>query len=40
MANWTWELRSRDGGMNGLEFALALTAGGFSRVFVYAAPAD
>ena len=39
MANWTWELRSRDGGMNGLEFALALTAGGFSRVLVHAAPA-
>jgi hypothetical protein len=39
MPNWTWELRSRDGGMNGLEFALALTAGGFSRVLVHAAPA-
>jgi hypothetical protein len=39
VANWTWELRSRDGGMNGLEFALALTAGGFSRVLVHAAPA-
>jgi hypothetical protein len=40
VANWTWELRSRDGGMNGLEFALALTAGGFSRVLVHAAPAQ
>jgi hypothetical protein len=38
--NWTWELRSRDGGMNGLEFALALTAGDFSRVLVHAAPAQ
>ena len=37
--NWTWELRSRDGGMNGLEFARATTAGGFSRVLVHAAPA-
>ncbi|MGY1772329.1 DUF7712 family protein [Blastococcus sp. SYSU D00813] len=36
--NWTWDLRSRDGGMNGLEFARALTAGGFSRVLVHAAP--
>jgi len=39
VANWTWELRSRGGGMNGLEFALALTAGGCSRVLVHAAPA-
>ncbi|RFU22636.1 DUF7712 family protein [Geodermatophilus marinus] len=37
--NWTWDLRSRDGGMNGLEHARALTAGGFSRVLVHAAPA-
>jgi len=29
MANWTWSLRSRDGGMNGLEFARATTASGF-----------
>ena len=36
--NWTWELRSRDGGMNGLEFARATTASGFSRVLVHAAP--
>ncbi|MGY1663198.1 hypothetical protein ACI78Q_18400 [Geodermatophilus sp. SYSU D00705] len=37
--NWTWNLRSRDGGMNGLEFARATTAGGFPRVLVHAAPA-
>ena len=37
--NWTWHLRSRDGGMNGLEFARATTASGFSRVLVHAAPA-
>ncbi|MGR6963703.1 DUF7712 family protein [Geodermatophilus sp. URMC 61] len=37
--NWTWELRSRDGGMNGLEFARCTTASGFSRVLVHAAPA-
>ena len=37
--NWTWELRSRDGGMNGLEFARATTASGFPRVLVHAAPA-
>jgi hypothetical protein len=36
--NWTWDLRSRDGGMNGLDFARATTAGGFSRVLVHAAP--
>ena len=36
--NWTWELRSRDGGMNGLEFARCTTASGFSRVLVHAAP--
>jgi hypothetical protein len=37
--NWSWDVRSRDGGMNGLEFARALTAGGFRRVLVHAAPA-
>jgi hypothetical protein len=37
--NWTWEVRSRDGGMNGLEFARCTTAGGFGRVLVHAAPA-
>jgi hypothetical protein len=39
VVNWTWEIRSRDGGMNGLEFARCLTAGGFGRVLVHAAPA-
>lgn len=37
--NWTWTVRSRDGGMNGLEFCRALTAGGLSRVLLHAAPA-
>ena len=37
--NWTWDVRSGDGGMNGLEFARATTAGGFDRVLVHAAPA-
>jgi hypothetical protein len=37
--NWTWSIRSRDGAMNGLEFALCTTAGGFSQVLVHAAPA-
>ena len=37
--NWTWNLRARDGGMNGLEFSRCTTAGGFSRVLVHAAPA-
>jgi hypothetical protein len=37
--NWTWDVRSRDGGMNGLEFSRCTTAGGFSRVLVHAAPA-
>ena len=36
---WTWNLRTRDGGMNGLEFARCTTAGGFTRVLVHAAPA-
>ncbi|HVB01123.1 MAG TPA: hypothetical protein VNE42_07665 [Acidimicrobiales bacterium] len=39
MANWTWNLRSRDGGMNGLEFARATTASGFHKVLIHAAPA-
>jgi hypothetical protein len=34
-----WQIRSRDGAMNGLEFARCTTAGGFERVFVHAAPA-
>jgi hypothetical protein len=38
--NWTWNLRSRDGGMNGLEFARCTTAGGFTRVLIHAAPAQ
>ncbi len=37
--NWTWNIRSNDGGMNGLEFARATTASGFERVLVHAAPA-
>jgi hypothetical protein len=37
--NWTWTIRSADGGMNGLEFTRATTAGGFSRALVHAAPA-
>ncbi len=36
--NWTWNLRSGDGGMNGLEFARCLTAGDLRRVLVHAAP--
>ena len=37
--NWTWSIRRNDGGMNGLEFARSLTAGGRDRVLVHAAPA-
>lgn len=37
--NWVWEVRSRDGAMNGLEFARCTTGGGFTRVLVHAAPA-
>lgn len=36
--NWTWSLRSNDGGMNGLEFCLAYTSGGHQRALVHAAP--
>src|SRR5262249_31712509 len=36
--NWTWNVRSNDGAMNGLEFARCTTAGGFSRVLIHAAP--
>jgi hypothetical protein len=32
-------IRTRDGGMNGLEFARATTAGGFNQVLIHAAPA-
>jgi hypothetical protein len=38
--NWTWSIRSRDGAMNGLEFARCTTAGGLHRVLVHAAPAQ
>lgn len=38
--NWTWSLRSGDGGMNGLDFARCTTQGGLTRVLVHAAPAD
>jgi len=37
--NWTWNIRSRDGAMNGLEFARCTTAGGFGQVLIHAAPA-
>ncbi len=37
--NWTWNIRSNDGAMNGLEFARCTTAGGFTRVLIHAAPA-
>jgi hypothetical protein len=36
--SWTWNVRSNDGAMNGLEFARCTTAGGFGRVLVHAAP--
>ncbi len=36
--NWTWNVRSNDGAMNGLEFGRCTTAGGFSRVLIHAAP--
>lgn len=38
--NWLWQIRSRDGAMNGLEFARCTTAGDFTRVLVHAAPAQ
>ena len=38
--NWTWSIRSGDGGMNGLEFCRSTTAGGLSRVLVHAAPSN
>jgi hypothetical protein len=38
--NWTWNIRSNDGAMNGLEFARCTTAGGFDHVLVHAAPAN
>lgn len=36
--NWTWTVRSRDGGADGLEFARAVTAGCWERVLIHAAP--
>jgi len=38
--NWMWTIRSNDGGMNGLEFARATTAGDLRRILVHAAPAQ
>lgn len=37
--NWTWNLRTNDGAMNGLEFARCTTAGDLRRVLVHACPA-
>lgn len=36
--NWTWNIRSNDGAMNGLEFARCTTAGDFRRALIHAAP--
>jgi hypothetical protein len=36
--NWYWSIRSSDGGMNGLEFCRALTAGDLRHVLLHAAP--
>src|ERR1700722_607975 len=36
--NWTWNIRSNDGAVTGLEFARCTTAGGFSRALIHAAP--
>jgi hypothetical protein len=38
--NWLWTIRSGDGGMNGLEFCRALTAGDLRHVLVHAAPGE
>lgn len=38
--NWTWNVRSNDGAMNGLEFARCTTAGGLDRVLIHAAPSQ
>jgi hypothetical protein len=38
--NGTWNIRSNDGAMNGLEFARCTTAGGFGAVLVHAAPGN
>jgi hypothetical protein len=36
--NWTWNARSNDGAMNGLQFARCTTASGYDRVLIHAAP--
>ena len=38
--NWTWNVRSNAGAMNGLEFARCTTTGGWEQVLVHAAPAQ
>jgi len=38
--NWTWNVRSNDGAMNGLEFARCTTAGGLNQVLIHAAPSQ
>lgn len=38
--NWTWNIRSSEGAMNGLEFARCSTAGQYSKVLIHAAPAN
>lgn len=37
--NWHWHIRGTDGGMNGLEFSTALTAGNLDQILIHAAPA-
>ncbi len=38
--NWTWNIRSNDGAMNGLEFSRCTAAGDPHRVLVHAAPGN
>jgi hypothetical protein len=38
--NWTWNIRSNDGAMNGLEFGRCTTAGELRRVLIHAAPGN
>ena len=38
--NWTWNVRSNDGAMNGLEFAHCTTTGGLNQVLIHAAPSQ
>jgi hypothetical protein len=38
--NWTWNIRSKDGAMNGLEFSRCTTAGDLLRVLIHAAPGN